>query len=208
MFKPTKVGTPQGGVISPLLANIVLNQLDRRLDAAGFRFVRYADDFVIVCQTKAQAEKALALVQQVLAELGLELSPEKTHITTYGKGYDFLGFHMSPCSRRMRAKSEKKFKDKIRELTPRHCNLDAKVIVRLNRVIRGTGNYFSPWFATHHKRFRCLDAWTRMRIRCMKFKRKRMPDGRKLRVKTLRDKLGLLSLTDFLATDGVCSSRS
>jgi group II intron reverse transcriptase/maturase len=86
VFKPTTVGTPQGGVISPLLANIVLNYLDWQLDKHGFRFVRYADDFVVLCQTKAQAEEARTLVSQILAQLGLQLSPQKTRITTYGQG--------------------------------------------------------------------------------------------------------------------------
>ena len=199
VFKPTTIGTPQGGVISPLLANLVLHRLDAALDAAGLRFVRYADDFIVACQTRAQAQEALTSVTPVLGELGLALSPDKTHITTYGKGYDFLGFRMMPRSRRMRPTSEKKFKGKVRDLTPRHCNLDAQVIVRLNRVIRGTGRYFSPSFATHPGRFRRLDAWVRMRLRCMKFKRKRTPDGRKLRVKTIHDKLGLLRLVDFCA---------
>src|SRR4249919_1277324 len=76
VFKPTTIGTPQGGVISPLLANIVLNFLDWRLHERGFRFVRYADDFVVLTQTRAQAEEALQLVTQILAQLGLELSGE------------------------------------------------------------------------------------------------------------------------------------
>jgi len=95
VFKPTTVGTPQGGVISPLLANIVLNLLDWRLHEQGFRFVRYADDVVVLTQHHAHAEEALALVTQTLAPLGLSLSPEKTHITNYDKGYSFLGFVMS-----------------------------------------------------------------------------------------------------------------
>ena len=122
VFKPTTVGTPQGGVISPLLANIVLNHLDWQLEQAGFRHVRYADDFVVLCQSKLQAEEALALVTHTLSELGLQLSPEKTQITSYGKGYAFLGFILSRRSRRMRPKSMKKFKDKIRELTCRSHN--------------------------------------------------------------------------------------
>src|SRR5712692_1898985 len=105
LFKPTTVGTPQGGVISPLLANIVLNHLDWQLDRRGFRFVRYADDFVVLCQTQPQAEEALALVTQTLTDLGLSLSAEKTRITTYGMGYSFLGFVLSSRSRRMREKS-------------------------------------------------------------------------------------------------------
>ena len=113
VFKPTTVGTPQGGVISPLLANIVLNHLDWQLEKLGYRFVRYADDFVVLCQTKAQAEEAKTQVTHILNQLGLQLSPEKTRITTYGKGYSFLGFVISSRSKRMRPKSQEKFKDRI-----------------------------------------------------------------------------------------------
>ena len=89
----------------------MLNRLDWQLHAAGYRFARYADDFVVLCQDPQQAQEALNLVQQVLeSELGLQLSPEKTKTTTYGKGYDFLGFHLSSRSRRMRDKSVQKFK--------------------------------------------------------------------------------------------------
>lgn len=95
VFKPTTIGTPQGGVVSPLLANIVLNKLDWRLEEKGYRFVRYADDFVVVCETRIEASAALEMVTQVLTELGLSLSPEKTKITSFGKGYDFLGFRLS-----------------------------------------------------------------------------------------------------------------
>lgn len=197
VFKPTTIGTPQGGVISPLLANIALNSLDWALQNAGYHFVRYADDFVVLTQTHAQAEEALNLVQRLLeTDLSLKLSPEKTKITTYGKGYGFLGFRLSSWSRRMRPKSQKKFQDKIRELTVRKHNLDAKVIVRLNRVIRGTANYFATSFSTCRWTFHRLDSWIRMRLRCMKFKRKSCNDNYKLRVKTFRE-LGLLSLEDF-----------
>jgi group II intron reverse transcriptase/maturase len=197
-FKPTTIGTPQGGVISPLLANIVLNHLDWQLHDAGFRFARYADDFVVVCQTRQQAQEALDLVQHVLgANLGLSLSPEKTKITTFGKGYDFLGFFLSPRSRRMRDKSVQKFKAKVRELTIRHHNLDRKVIEKLNRVIRGTANYFAAPFSTCRWMFQKLDSWVRMRLRCMKLKRKNYNDNRKLRVGYFSRKLGLLMLEQF-----------
>ena len=196
VFKPTTVGTPQGGVISPLLANAVLNHLDWRLHDKGYRFVRYADDFVVVCSTKAQAEEAKDYVEHVLSNLGLELSREKTKITTYGKGYDFLGFTLSSRSRRMRGKSEKKFKDKIRELTVRKHNLDEQVIVKLNQVIRGTANYFATSFSTVRWRFAKLDSWIRMRLRCMKKKRKSYNDNYKLRLNYFR-KLGLLRLESF-----------
>ncbi len=194
MFKPSTVGTPQGGVISPLLANIVLNHLDWRLEEAGFQFVRYADDFVVVGRSESQVQEALAYVKQVLSELGLQLSKEKTTITTYGKGYEFLGFFLSSRSRRMRDKSLRKFKDKIRELSVRHHNLELRVIEKLNRVIRGTANYFAPTFATNRWLFQKLDSWIRMRLRAMRYKRKCTNDNRKLRVAHFNRKLGLLTL--------------
>jgi len=198
VFKPTTVGTPQGGVISPLLANIVLNHLDWKLHEAGFRFARYADDFVVVCQTKEQAQEAWELVQQVLeADLGLTLSPAKTKVTTYGKGYEFLGFFLSSRSRRMRDKSVQKFKAKVRELTVRKHNLDRKAIEKLNRVIRGTAQYFGTSFSTNRWKFQKLDSWIRMRLRSMKLKRKNYNDNHKLRAGYFRRKLGLLTLEEF-----------
>jgi RNA-directed DNA polymerase len=198
VFKLTTIGTPQGGVISPLLANIVLNRLDWQLHVAGHRFARYADDFVVVCQDHQQAQEALQLVRRVLEnELGLTLSPEKTKTTTYGKGYDFLGFHLSSRSRRMRDKSVQKFKAKVRELTLRHHNLDLTAIEKLNRVIRGTGNYFATGFSTCRWTFQKLDSWVRMRLRAMKLKRKNYNDNHKLRVGYFRRQLGLLTLEQF-----------
>jgi len=197
-FTPTTIGTPQGGVVSPLLANIVLNHLDWQLDAAGYRFVRYADDFVVLCQNDQQAQEALRLVQQVLeGELGLKLSPEKTKTTTYGKGYNFLGFHLSSRSRRMREKSVQKFKAKVREITELHRNLDQTTIVKLNQVIRGTANYFATEFSTCRWTFQKLDSWVRMRVRAMKLKRKNYNDNQKLRLGYFRRRLGLLSLEEF-----------
>jgi group II intron reverse transcriptase/maturase len=198
VFKPTTVGTPQGGVVSPLLANIVLNHLDWKLHEAGYHFVRYADDFVVVCQTRQQAQEALTLVEHVLeTDLGLSLSQEKTEITTYGKGYQFLGFFLSSRSRRMRDKSVQKFKAKVRELTIRKHNLDQKAIEKLNRVIRGTAQYFGTSFSTNRWNFQKLDSWIRMRLRSMKLNRKNYNDNRKIRVGYFRRKLGLLTMEEF-----------
>jgi len=196
VFKPTTVGTPQGGVASPLLANIVLNHLDWQLHKLGHRFVRYADDFVVLCQSQAQAEEAKTQVTHILNQLGLQLSAEKTRITTYGKGYSFLGFGMSSRSRRMRPKSQEKFKDKVRELTRRSHNLDAQLIEELNRVIQGTANYFAPRWSTSRWRFRELDSWIRRRLRCMKYKRFNYHHNRRMRLKQFA-RLGLLSLESF-----------
>jgi group II intron reverse transcriptase/maturase len=202
-YKPTTIGTPQGGVVSPLLANIVLNRLDWALHDAGYRFVRYADDFVVVTQTKQQAEEALALVKSVLQTLQLSLSEEKTKIRTHGKGYDFLGFTNSSRSCRMRGKSIKKFKDKVRELTQRRFNLDAKGVEKLNRVIRGTANYFGARFSTNRWLFQKLDSWIRMRLRCMKFKSKSRHHNYKLRVRWFKEDLGLVTMEDLLLSRSV-----
>ena len=197
VFKPTSVGAPQGGVISPLLANIVLNPLDWALEEDGFRFVRYADDFIALCTDATRAQEARLLVEQTLDGLGLKLSPEKTKITTYRKGYEFLGFFLSSQSRRIRDKSVRKFKDKVRELTRRSHNLDAQVIKKLNRVIRGAANYFATPFATIVAKFQKLDSWVRMRLRAMKLKRKKYKDNYKLRCNYLACKLGLMTLEEI-----------
>ncbi len=97
----------------------------------------------------------------------------------------------------MRDKSEQKFKAKIRELTVRKYNLDSNVVERLNRVIRGTANYFATDFSTCRWRFQKLDSWIRMRLRCMKVKRKNDNDNQKIRVRFFRRKLGLLTLEEF-----------
>ena len=190
----TGCGTPQGGVISPLLANIVLNKLDWQMQAAGHSVVRYADDFVVICQTRRQAEEALTLATDILTGLGLQLSPEKTKIVTYGKGYTFLGFVLSRQSRRIRPKSLEKFKDNVRRLSRRSWNLDVDRVEHLNRVLRGIARYFGPKFVTNREQFHKLDSWIRMRLRAMQFKRKSTVDNYKLRNRTLREQYGLLSL--------------
>jgi len=197
VLKPTTKGTPQGGVISPVLANIVLNYLDWQLEANGFKFVRYADDFVVFCKSMTQAEKALDLVKHILKmELELELSSEKTKIARLSAGFEFLGFFISSKTIRMRPKSLEKFKTKIRTLTKRSHNLDSEVIMKLNRVIRGTVNYFAPSFATVIAQFQRLDAWIRKRIRCMKYKRISRADNRRMKTKHIH-RLGLLSCWDL-----------
>ena len=170
VFKPTSVGTPQGGVISPLLANIVLNSLDWQLHQAGFAFVRYADDFVVVCPSALRAEEARSLVESILDKLGLQLSPAKTKIVSYETGYSFLGFFLSSRSRRMRPKSVRKFKDKILELTPRKPNFEAQVFVKLNRVIGSTARYFATSFFTGRSSFNLLDSSSRVLTKEQKVK--------------------------------------
>lgn len=171
-FRPTLKGTPQGGVVSPLLSNIVLNHLDGCLEKKGLKFVRYADDFLVFCKSKRQAEKARDFVTEIIEQdLGLTLSSEKTHITTFGRGFDYLGFYVSAFTLRMSEKAEHRFREKIKAITRRSHNLEAKVVVDLNRVIRGTVRYFSAPFAKGLTLFKKLDEFIRRRIRCMRFKR-------------------------------------
>ena len=196
-FRPTTVGTPQGGVISPLLANITLNSLDWQLDDAGFRFVRYADDFVVLAKSEAQVQQAHDLVQNHLARLGLTLSAEKTKLTKFREGFAFLGFVLKARTVTMRPKAVEKFKTKIREVTRRCHNLDARVVERVNAVVRGTANYFATAFSSCEKQFGVLDKWLRMRIRSMKFKRKRATDNWRLWRQHFRN-LGFVFLSDAL----------
>ena len=198
--QPTKVGTPQGGVISPLLANIVLNHLDWRLHEAGYLFVRYADDFVVLARSAQQAEEALQFVDRVVTgDLGLQLSPEKTVVTSFRKGFTFLGFVISAGTVTMSPKAVTRFKDKVRACTRRSSNLDAKVIEKLNGVIRGTANYFAAHFARVLGLFRVLDRWVHERLRAMKYKRKWRTDRFRLRNKHL-ERLGLLNLRGLCRT--------
>jgi group II intron reverse transcriptase/maturase len=197
-YLPSVQGTPQGGVISPLLANIVLDVLDQRLIQAGFRLVRYADDFVVLCPSAASAEQALALVKEILPSLGLSLSSDKTRLTTFREGFDFLGFHLSVGAISVRPKSVEKFKERVRTLTIRHHNFDAEAIQALNQVIIGFAQYFATAFSTVQQQFAELDGWIRMRLRCMKFKRFSRGDNRRLPNQRLAQ-WGLVSLGSLVS---------
>jgi RNA-directed DNA polymerase len=165
-------GTPQGAVISPLLANIYLNPLDHLMAANGYAMVRYADDFVILCRSQAEAEAALALVASWVAEAGLKLHPEKTRIVHEAEaGFDFLGYHFGSGKRWPRQKSLDKIKDKIRAETRRRNGKSMdEIITRLNTRLRGWYGYFK-----HANRyiFQSLDGWIRRRLRSILKKRKR-----------------------------------
>ncbi len=190
----TMLGTPQGGVLSPLLANIALNFLDWHLDELGYRFVRYADDFVVLCQTERHAKEAQTQIEPFLRTIGLSLSPTKTKITTFLQGFTFLGFDVQSHSVKMRAKSVENFKTKVRDITTRSHNLDANVIVKLNSVTRGVQRYFGTWFSTCVTQFRELDEWVRMRLRCQKLKRKSRTQNCRIEDAKL-ERMGLVTLS-------------
>lgn len=193
VLKPTRQGTPQGGVISPLLANIVLNYVDWQLHSMGFEFVRYADDILILCRSHAQASEALSVLNRLVHDdLGLELSAEKTHVGRFSEGLEYLGFYLSPWTRRMKDKAVEKFKATIRKLTKRSRNFDAEVVVKLNRVISGTVNYFATPFSTATSQLGRFDPWIRKRLRCMKYKRISKHDNHRWPNRRF-DRLGLLT---------------
>lgn len=144
-WNPTQ-GTPQGGVISPLLANIYLHDFDVSLRDAKYKMVRYADDFVILTKSKEEAEEALRVAQEWMKEHDLNLHPEKTHVGNCmieGQGFDFLGYRFEAGTKWIRRKSIQKFRDRIREKTSRVCGKSLqKVIEELNPILRGWCNYF------------------------------------------------------------------
>lgn len=198
-FYPTTRGTPQGGVISPLLANAVLNHLDQKLNEQGYHFVRYADDFVVMNRTETQAESALAYIKTVIeGDLELELSKEKTKISSSSIGFNFLGFLIKRGRLEMGEKATEKFKAKVRLITKRSYNYSKDAVEKLNRVTRGTLNYFvTP--LSNKKQFTKLDGWIRKRLRCMKYKRISRKDNLRLKVKALR-RTGFLMCLDIFAT--------
>ena len=139
-------GSPQGAVISPLLSNIYLHDLDVALTGAGYKMIRYADDFVILTKSQNEAKEALVLVQKWVDEHQLTLHPDKTHIgncMVEGEGFEFLGYRFEAGTSWVRRKSIQKFRDRIRELTSRVCGISIQAVIeKLNPVLRGWSNYF------------------------------------------------------------------
>lgn len=164
-------GTPQGAVISPLLANIYLNPLDQGMDRDGGGMVRYADDFVLLCDSQTQAEGTLEQVRRWVEEAGLRLHPEKTRIVDATKpgGFDFLGYHFEQGKRWPRRRSLRRLKDLIRAKAKRTNGYSLEmVILRVNRTLMGWFEYFKH---SHKTTFPPLDGWIRMRLRSILRKR-------------------------------------
>ena len=185
-------GTPQGGVISPWLSNLVLDDLDKAIESKGWRHVRYADDFVVLCSTRTEAEEALVFIKEVLGGLKLALHETKTRLTDFHAGFEFLGFHFRSYRLGIRRKAIEGFKDRVRRLTRRQQgrNVDA-VIAELNPVLRGWSRYFGV--AEAAEVLNKLDGWIRMRIRSFRTKRRCRNDNWRFRKRKL-EKWGLLSL--------------
>jgi RNA-directed DNA polymerase len=174
-WTPTS-GTPQGAVISPLLANLYLHDLDLKLAQLGLSMVRYADDFVILCRSAAEAVHALDVVSAWVAAEGLQLHPDKTHVgdcRLVGQGFEFLGYRFEAGRRWVRDKSLKALKTKIRSQTRRTEGRSLSQIVSgLNPLLRGWFTYFK-----HAQRgiFRTLDGFIRRRLRALLRKQAKRP---------------------------------
>ncbi len=174
-WTPT-AGTPQGAVLSPLLANLYLHPFDAKMAESGYEAVRYADDFVVFCRSKSEAEAILAKVQQWTQEYGLTLHPDKTHIGNClgkGQGFEFLGYLFEAGHRYVRKKSLLAFRDRIREKTKRSRGVSVEQIIgELNPSIIGWFGYFKHARSTT---FRGVDGFVRRRLRAVLRKQMKHP---------------------------------
>jgi group II intron reverse transcriptase/maturase len=214
---PTPQGTPQGGVVSPLLSNILLTPFDRGMRRHGYQLTRYADDWVVACNSRREAEAALRYAEKVLATLGVRLNPQKTRIVHVRHGFAFLGYTIKRGSRAMylppakivsRArsgdlyayptqKSINRFKDTIRRKTRRRIPLSTTELAQeLNPVIRGWGEYYKR---AHVRRlFHQLDGWVVRRLWAHRSRRWRCAGWQTFPTRRLRGELGLISLISLI----------
>jgi RNA-directed DNA polymerase len=172
-WQPTEQGTPQGAVISPLLANIYLDPLDHQMAAAGWEMTRYADDFIVQCRSRAEAQAALEQLKDWVQAAGLTLHPQKTRIVDASQpgGFDFLGWHFERGWKWPREKSEQRLRESVRQQTRRTEGRAMGQIIRsLNRRLKGWANYFQGGNGNSYTR---LDQWIRMRLRSVQRKRDR-----------------------------------
>ena len=169
-WEETDIGSPQGGVISPLLTNIYLDRFDQAMKEKGIRIVRYADDILIFARTYKQARQHQVIATTILEEeLKLVVNQVKTHLTSVDKGVDYLGFVIRPRVVSIHPKKVKSFKEKIRRLTPRNHGMNLeKMVKHLNPVLRGWANYFR--IANCKTIFAELMEWIRRRLRMKQMK--------------------------------------
>jgi len=216
-WQPTLTGVPQGGVASPLWSNIFLTPFDRAMTAEGYVMVRWADDFVVLCRTRTEANRALIFARRFLSkQLGVELHPQKTQVVHVSQGFEFLGYKLKggkgyrmPASKRRvkgnprdlyaipKEKSVKRFKDQIRRLTRRRIPLKLQEIIEnINPVIRGWGNYYRK--AHVRGLFHRLDGWIERRLYSFLAKQWRNAKWRLYPTRRLINEFGLVRLTHLI----------
>jgi group II intron reverse transcriptase/maturase len=214
---PSERGTPQGGVVSPLLSNILLTPFDREMRRKGYQLTRYADDWVITCRTAAEARAAIDAALRILKQLGVELHPQKTRIVHVQQGFEFLGYKIKRGQRKLhlpanqirsgavsgtlyaypREKSVRRFMDQVRQRTKRKVPLDTGALIEeLNPLLRGWGEYYKR---AHVRRlFHRLDGWIVRRIWSHRFKRWRNGGWKLLPKAMLYRKFGLVNLVGLI----------
>lgn len=158
-----EIGTPQGGVISPLLANLYLHPLDEVMASKGWEMVRYADDAVVLCRSQEEAEEALREIKRWVENAELMLHPEKTKVVTAESGFEFLGYHFMRGKKFPRTKSMKKFKTTLKAITKRNNGQSlSSIIEMLNVRLRGWYQYYKH---CHRNTAIDMDKWVRGRLR-------------------------------------------
>lgn len=213
----TEQGTPQGGVISPLLSNILLTPFDKEVRRRGYQLTRYCDDWVITCPTKAKARAALAAAKKILKELGVALNTEKTRIVNVRQGFEFLGYKIKQGSQPLklsadkiksgtkagtlyaypRQKSIQHFKEEIRKRTRRKAPVSTQELInQINPVIRGWGNYYAK--AHVRKLFNQLARWIVRRIWSHRYKRWRCCGWGELSASRLYGEMRLVNLVRLI----------
>lgn len=213
---PSERGTPQGGVVSPLLSNILLTPFDWEMRRRGYQLTRYADDWVVTCTSAAEARAAIAAAQRILTELGVQMHPQKTRIVHVRHGFEFLGYkikrgrQLSLPANKIRSgarsgelyafpreKSVQRFMDQVRQRTQRRVPLNTEELIDwINPVLRGWGNYFKR--AHVRKLFNRLDRWVVRRIWSHRFKRWRCAGWKVLPAAKLYGQLGLVNLVGLI----------
>ena len=209
---PSERGTPQGGVASPLLSNILLTPFDREMRRRGYQLTRFADDWVVTCSSAAEAQAAIAVALRILSELGVQLHPQKTRVVHVQQGFEFLGYkikrgrrlRLPPSAIRSGArsgalyafpkqKSIQRFMDQVRQLTKRSAPLTTEELIEeLNPVLRGWGHYYKR--AHVRTLFHRLDGWIVRRIWSHRFKRWRCGGWLQLPQTQLYGEYGLVNL--------------
>jgi len=223
----TPQGTPQGGVVSPLLSNILLTPFDKEMRRQGYQLTRWADDWIVTCRTRAAAEYALARAAKILEQLGVTLNQDKTRIVHIAHGFEFLGFKIQRGKGRFKLardriksklnrqnlyaipsqKAVDRFKDQIRNLTQRRVPLRlGELITTINPIIRGWGNYFCR--AQVRQRFHQLDGWIIRRLYSHRAKRWRNSVWKQYPLRRLRNEFKLVSLVSLIPSLHIAKAHS